>query len=171
MSQPAPPAPEVALIYARGRNWCIGADAGLPWHLPDEFRHFKRTTMGRPVLMGRRTYADHQSALPGRTNVVLTSDAGLDVAEGVLVRSELGAALKEFGADGGTVFVIGGAGLFADAFPLADTVYETEIAADFEGDTYLKPLCFEGWDCEIIEQHDTDDRHAHAYEARRWTRR
>ena len=161
----------IALIYARGRNWCIGADDGLPWHLPDEFKHFKRTTMGRPVLMGRRTYEDHQTALPGRTNVVLTSRAGYDVAEGMLVRSDLAAAIEEFVADGGTVFVIGGAGIFAEAFPMADVVYETEIDGDFDGDTYLQPLAFEGWDCEILEQHGTDERHAHAYEARRWVRR
>ena len=66
----------LSLIYARSENRCIGKDGRIPWRLPDEFKHFKTTTMGKPIIMGRKTYEDHDSALPGRLNIVVTRNAG-----------------------------------------------------------------------------------------------
>lgn len=165
----------LALIYARSENFCIGADGGLPWRLPDEFKHFKRTTMGCPILMGRRTYEDHDNVLPGRTNVVLTRRGDFAAKEGVVVRRDLDEAVAEFapGGDGNasdTVFVIGGAGLFAEAFGKADRVYETVVHATVEGDTFLEPFDFSGWSATVLEQHPADDKHSHAYTATRYDR-
>lgn len=160
----------LSLIYARSENRCIGADGGLPWRLPDEFKHFKQTTMGRPIIMGRRTYADHDNVLPGRANVVLTSRKDFNPKNGVELRHDLDAALREFGADGGEVFVIGGAGLFAEAFPRADRVYETVVHAEVEGDTFLPEFDFAGWTSTKIETHPADDRHPFAFTITRYDR-
>ncbi len=165
----------LALIYARSENHCIGADGGLPWRLPDEFRHFKRTTMGCPILMGRRTYEDHDNVLPGRTNVVLSRRDDFAAKPGVIVRRDLETALTEF-APGGennpqdTVFVIGGAGLFRQAFPRADRVYETVVHGHFDGDTFLEPFDFTGWTATVLEEHPPDEKHTHAYTATRYDR-
>ena len=160
---------KLSLIYARSENRCIGANGGLPWHLPDEFKHFKRTTMGAVIVMGRKTFEDHRSVLPGRVNVVLTRDADYPGPDGLLVRHNLDAVLDEF-ADRDEVYVIGGAGLFAEAFLKAGRVYETVVHAEVEGDTFLPPLDFEGWDATMLEQHPIDDRHAHAYTVTRYNR-
>lgn len=155
----------LALIYARSENHCIGKDGGLPWRLPDEFKHFKQVTMGRPIIMGRRTYQDHNSVLPGRTNIVLTSRDDLEVADGVLLRNNFADVLKEFENGDGELFVIGGAGLFAEAFPLADRVYETVVHAEMDGDTYLPEFDFTGWSRSVLDDHPADERHSHAYTA------
>ena len=117
----------IHLIYARSEDFCIGRGGGLPWRLPDDFRHFKQTTLGHPVLMGRATYADHESVLPDRTNVVLSRDPGFRGVDGIVVRHDLDAAMDEFCADGQLAFVIGGAGVFSAAFPRADEVIETVV--------------------------------------------
>ncbi|NBC10803.1 MAG: hypothetical protein GVY24_03590, partial [Planctomycetes bacterium] len=83
----------LSLIYARSENHCIGKAGRIPWRLPDDFKHFKRTTMGKPIIMGRRTYEDHESALPGRLNVVITRQPDYRAAEGVVVVDSLDAAL------------------------------------------------------------------------------
>ncbi len=158
----------LALIYARSENHCIGKDGRIPWRLPDEFAHFKRTTMGRPIIMGRKTYEDHQSALPGRLNIVVTRDRGYQPAEGVEVAHTLESAIaraEQQHRDGGPVFVIGGVGLFQRAFEQAGTVYETVVHASIDGDTYLPPFDFSGWTSNVIESHPADDRHAFAWTA------
>ncbi len=160
----------LALIYARSENRCIGRDGELPWRLPDEFKHFKRTTMGRPIIMGRRTYEDHNNLLPGRTNIVLTSRRDFEPAEGVLVRHSLDDVLCEFDDGAGELFVIGGAGLFAAAFPMAQRVYETVVHAEVDGDTFLPDFDFSGWTHTVLEEHPADERHAHAFTVRRYDR-
>ena len=80
---------QLSHIYARSENRVIGRDGGIPWRLPDDFAHFKRTTMGRPIIMGRRTYEDHESALPGRLNIVVSRDADYKAADGVVLAPSL----------------------------------------------------------------------------------
>ena len=100
----------VSLIYARSENHCIGDAGRIPWRLPDDFAHFKRTTMGKPILMGRKTYEDHESALPGRLNVVITRQADYQPAEGVVVAGSLEDAIELAERESDEVFVIGGVG-------------------------------------------------------------
>jgi len=126
----------LGLIFARARNGVIGKAGGLPWHLPEDMAHFKQVTMGRPVIMGRKTWEslpERFRPLPGRTNIVVTrqpdwhapgATRAASLAEAVLCASE------------GQAWVIGGAEIFADALPLANTAEVTEIAADFEGDVF-----------------------------------
>lgn len=165
----------LALIYARSENHCIGDAGDLPWRLPDEFRHFKRTTLGHPILMGRRTYEDHDNVLPGRTNVVLTRNPDFEAKPGVLIRAGLDAAIEEFapGSEANpseAVFVIGGAGLFAEAFPKADRIYETVVHGTFDGDTFLEPFDFTPFKATVLEQHPADEKHSYAYTVTRYDR-
>jgi dihydrofolate reductase len=125
------------LIYARSRNQVIGLQGGLPWHLPEDLAHFKRTTLGQPVIMGRITWESLPAAfrpLPGRTNVVVSRQPHF-VASGAQVATSLQAAIMLFPADQ-VVWLIGGAQLYAQAMPMASRLVVTEIDADFEGDAF-----------------------------------
>jgi dihydrofolate reductase len=131
----------LGIIYARARNGVIGKDNRLPWRLPEDLAHFRQTTLGCPVIMGRKTWDSLPPKfrpLPGRANVVVTRD-GNWAADGVLRAGSLEDALALCG-DAPRVWVIGGAQLYAQAAPLADVAEVTEIDADFEGDAFAPPL-------------------------------
>jgi dihydrofolate reductase len=125
--------PRLTLIVARARNGVIGRDGALPWRLPEDLAHFRRTTMGHPIVMGRRTWESIGRPLPGRRNIVLSRQPGF-VAAGAEVVADLEAALARC-TGAAEVFVIGGAQLYAQAMPRAQRLVVTEIDADFDGDT------------------------------------
>jgi dihydrofolate reductase len=154
----------VALIVAAADNDVIGRDNHLPWHLPDEFRHFKRTTLGHHVIMGRRTWESQGcKPLPKRTNVVVTSQPGY-VAEDARVAASLHEALELARAAGDEeAFVIGGTRLFAEALPLADRLYLTRVHAEPEGDTVFPSFDADDWRVVAREEHAADARHEHAF--------
>ena len=153
----------IHLIYARSLDFCIGRGGGLPWRLPEDFRHFKRTTLGHPVLMGRKTWADHQSVLPGRTNVVFSRDPGFEAPEGMVLRRDLDAAMDEFGGDR-LAYVIGGAGVFSAAFGRAEAVVETVVETEVpDGDVSVEAFDFSGWRSEKVLEKEPDEKHAHAF--------
>jgi dihydrofolate reductase len=129
---------DIALIAAVADNGVIGRDNELPWHLPEDLRHFKRTTLGKPVVMGRKTWESIGRPLPGRINIVVTRQPGY-VAEGAQVAATLEQALRlaetaatESGAD--ELMVIGGAEIYALALPRARRMYITEVHAEVTGD-------------------------------------
>lgn len=153
----------ISLIYARSQNRCIGKAGRIPWRLPDDFAHFKRTTMGKPIIMGRKTYEDHDSALPGRLNIVITSRTNYPVADGVVVCDSLDAALERADRENDEVFIIGGVGPFAAAFSRADRVYETIVHADVPGDAFLPDFDFTGWSTTVMQEHPADERHKFAF--------
>ncbi|MDD0837954.1 dihydrofolate reductase [Curvibacter sp. HBC61] len=133
------------LIFARAANGVIGRDNTLPWHLPEDLTHFKRTTLGCPVIMGRRTWDSlppRFRPLPGRQNIVLSRNPAW-VAEGALRVGSLSEALAALPAEQ-DVWVIGGAELYAQALPLAQQAVVTEIEQAFEGDA-LAPHFGPGW--------------------------
>lgn len=133
------------MIYARAANGVIGKDNRLPWHLPEDMAHFKSLTQGCPVVMGRKTWDSlppRFRPLPGRTNIVITRQADWS-AEGAVRAASLQDALRHTSA-GQTVWVIGGAQVYAEAQPLADRIELTEIAQDFEGDAHA-PVLDAGW--------------------------
>ena len=133
----------VGAIWAQAANGVIGRDGRLPWHLPEDLRLFRETTLGTTVVMGRRTWESLPAAvrpLPGRRNVVLTTRAGWE-APGAAVAGSLPAALA--GADG-DVWVIGGASVYAAVLPLADRLVVTQLADAFDGDT-TAPEIPAGW--------------------------
>jgi dihydrofolate reductase len=127
--------PKVYLVAAVAANGVIGKDGGLPWQLPEDLKHFKRLTLGHPVIMGRRTWESLGQALPGRDNIVVTSRAGYD-APGAAVAGSLEAALALCAGEP-VAFVIGGSRLFAEALPIAAGLVLTEIQRDFPGDTWF----------------------------------
>ena len=133
--------PRLHLIYARAANGVIGKDNALPWHLPEDMAHFKRQTMGCPVVMGRKTWDSlppRFRPLPGRRNVVLTRDPSWR-AEGASRAGSIDEALA-LCADAPEVWVIGGAEVYRQALPRAQRVVVTEIARDFEGDAVMPAL-------------------------------
>ena len=141
------------LIYARAANGVIGKDNTLPWHLPEDLAHFKRTTLGCPIIMGRKTWDSLPPKfrpLPGRLNIVVTRDTGF-VAEGASVAYSLDAARDQC-PPASDAWVIGGAQIYAQALPLAHTVVVTEIARDFEGDAFAPALGTE-WREAAREEH------------------
>jgi len=133
--------PRLNLIYARAANGVIGKDNALPWHLPEDLAHFKRTTLGAPVLMGRKTWDSlppRFRPLPGRRNLVLTRDAHWQ-AEGAQRVGAIAEALTAC-ADAPELWVIGGAEVYRQALPLAQRLVVTEIAQAFEGDAHAPVL-------------------------------
>ena len=128
---------QLHLIFARSRNGVIGKDGGLPWHLPEDLAHFKRSTLGCPVIMGRKTWESLPPKfrpLPGRANVVVTRQADWQDT-GALRADSLAQAMALCG-DAAHAWVIGGAQLYALAEPLAQTAVVTEIDTDVEGDAF-----------------------------------
>jgi dihydrofolate reductase len=137
----APAPPRVNLIYARAANGVIGRDNALPWYLPEDMAHFRRTTTGAPVIMGRRTWDSlppRFRPLPGRENIVVTRQADWH-APGARRAGGLAEALA-LCAGAAEAWVIGGAQIYAEAAPLAQRAVVTEIAQDFEGDAHAPAL-------------------------------
>ena len=150
------------LIYARAANGVIGKDNQLPWHLAEDMAHFKQLTQGCPVVMGRKTWDSLPARfrpLPGRRNIVTTRQSDWS-QNGVQRASSLPEALQMCeqqggdgdGGDGGTVWIMGGAQIYAQALPLAGRVEVTEIAQDFDGDAFAPVLGAE-WQQAARESH------------------
>ena len=153
----------IALIAALSTNRVIGRDNDLPWHLPDDFRHFKRTTKGHHVIMGRLTWESRGAPLPKRVNLVLTSRPTYEAPGATIVRSlDEGLEIARAAGDD-EVFVIGGTALFAEALPRADRLYLTFVDAEIEGDVRFPEFDRAGWrEVERVD-HEADERHAHAF--------
>jgi dihydrofolate reductase len=136
----------VTIVAAVARNGVIGADGGLPWHLPDELRTFKETTLGHVLVMGRRTYESIGRPLPGRTTVVLTRQPGWSAgADEVVVAHDLDTALERAGTLGDEVFVVGGAEVYAAALGRADRLLLTFVDLAPEGDATFPDVDWSGW--------------------------
>lgn len=132
----------------------------MPWHLPADLAHFKLTTLGHPIIMGRRTWESIGRALPGRSNIVVSRTPGF-AAPGARVLASLDDAWQAVaGAD--EAFVIGGAQLYADALPDADRVYLTDIAGEIEGDTFFPVLAPGEWRESVLGEHPADERNRFA---------
>ncbi|MDT8307500.1 MAG: dihydrofolate reductase [Anaerolineae bacterium] len=151
--------PEVALIAALDQNGVIGYEGGVPWRLPDDIRWFRQMTMGKPVIMGRRTYESIGKPLPGRHNIVVTRQRDYH-APGCEVVSSPGAALVAATAQGaGEIMVIGGATLYAALLPQATRLYLTHVEGRFPGDTFFPPVDMSEWEIASETTHPADDRH------------
>lgn len=165
--------PAITLIVARARNGVIGHRGGLPWRLPEDLAHFKRATLGHPVVMGRKTWesiiARNGKPLPGRRNLVVSREAGLAVP-GAEVFDSLQAALAAC-AEAPQVFVIGGAQLYAAALPLAQRVLLTELDADFAGDAFMPALDPAQWREVQRERHPPTSERPFAFDFVTYQRR
>ena len=130
--------PEIIIIVAIASNGVIGRQGKLPWHLPTDLRLFKQTTLGFPLVMGRKTYDSIGKPLPGRENIILTRDTSLKIPGCVCVHS-LEEALEHCRAQE-KVFIIGGAEIFKVAIPYTDTIIATELEREVEGDVYFPEI-------------------------------
>lgn len=147
--------PVLTLVAAKARNGVIGINNTLPWHLPEDLKHFKAVTLGKPVLMGRKTYDSIGRPLPGRRNIVITRQSDWQ-ADGVDVAHSLEQALLM--ADGvPEVCLIGGADLYRQAMALADALRLTEIDADFDGDACFPEVSTAAWQ-EVARSSFTSDK-------------
>ncbi|MGA1375952.1 MAG: dihydrofolate reductase [Steroidobacteraceae bacterium] len=151
-------APRLTLIVAVADNGVIGREGGLPWRLSEDLRRFKQRTLGRPVVMGRKTWESLGKPLPGRTNIVITrrGDYQVDVS-GVIVARDLDAAIAAAG-DVDEVMIIGGAEIYALALPRADLVELTQVHAIVEGDTVFPALPSADWKEISSTDHPADER-------------
>lgn len=134
---------ELCLIVAMTPERVIGINNTLPWHLPRDLQHFKKTTMGCPVIMGRKTWDSIGRPLPGRQNIVVTRQAGL-ILDGATVVHSLDAAVAM--AEGERVFVIGGANIYEQALPLAQRLYLTEVETSVDGDAWFPQTADSDWE-------------------------
>jgi dihydrofolate reductase len=149
---------KITLVAAVAAHGIIGRDGGMPWHLPADLAHFKAATMGKPLLMGRRTHEAIGRALPGRLNLVLSRDARYRAAGCQVVASleEAMAVAKGAGAD--ELMVIGGGRVYADTLPMASRILLTEVKADVEGDTAFPALDPAVWREVARQEREADER-------------
>jgi len=145
----------VVLVAAVAANGVIGVDGALPWHLPTDFAHFKRTTTGHVVVMGRKTFESMGRPLPRRTNVVVTRQTGW-TADGVLTAGSLEHALALAAEHEGDVMVIGGGEIYAQALPVADEQVLTEVQLSPEGDARYPDFDRAQWREVRRESHEDD---------------
>jgi dihydrofolate reductase len=151
----------VTLVVAMAENGVIGRDGGLPWRLSTDMKRFKSDTMGKPVIMGRKTWESMpRRPLPGRRNIVVTRSADY-VAEGADVVRSLDEALRLAG-EAEEICVIGGGEIFGQALPLADRLNVTHVLAEIDGDTHFPPIDLEVWQALSAQNLPAGERDSHA---------
>ena len=152
---------KISIVVAMAANGVIGQDNELPWHLPADLKHFKQTTMGKPILMGRKTWESIGRPLPGRTNIVITRDRTYTAAGGIVVNS-IEAAITAAGEQD-EVMVIGGAELYRQVLPYTDTIYLTRIHERFDGDTRFPEISDTEWQQLERVDHEADEKNPHDF--------
>ena len=153
---------KLSIVAAIAANRVIGVEGGLPWHLPADLRRFKTITLGKPILMGRRTHESIGRALPGRSNLVLTHQDPAHLAAGCIAVHSLPEACKAAG-DAPELMIIGGAALYRETLPLAHRMYLTEVHAAVAGDVYFPHFDASQWREIERTEHSEDSDHACAF--------
>ncbi|MBL0621926.1 type 3 dihydrofolate reductase [Aeromonas veronii] len=162
---------KISMIAAMAHDRVIGKDNQMPWHLPADLAHFKRVTLGKPVLMGRKTFESIGRPLPGRRNLVISRNPGYQ-AEGIEVVGSVEAALALLaGSSVEELMVIGGGHLYAEMLPSADCLYLTRIDLAVEGDTRFPAFDDGQWQRIECESHPADEKNPHPYSFETWLRR
>ena len=154
---------KISMIAAMAHDRVIGKDNQMPWHLPADLAHFKRVTLGKPVLMGRKTFESIGRPLPGRRNLVISRNPDYQV-EGIEVVGSVEAALALLaGSSVEELMVIGGGHLYAEMLPSADCLYLTRIDLAVEGDTRFPAFDDGQWQRVDCESHPADEKNPHPY--------
>jgi dihydrofolate reductase len=159
---------KITIIAAMARNHAIGLDGQMPWHLPGELRHFKETTMGKPIVMGRKTWQSIGRPLPGRQNIIVTRSATFQ-APGCDVAGSLDRALEL--AEGAEVMIIGGGQLYQQALAFADRMILTVVDCEPEADTWFPEWVKKEWRQTGLRRETADDRNPDAYQVVEWVRK
>ena len=162
---------EIALIVAADTNNAIGINNQLLWHLPNDLKFFKNTTWGFPVIMGRKTFESVNKTLPGRTNIVITRNkdwkfqdvkTAFDLAEAIEIARQTNAK---------QLFIIGGGEIYAQALPLADTIYLTRVHTVLNGDTFFPTVDESQWELFSTDDFSADEKHVFDYSFQWWKRK
>ena len=153
--------PTITLIVAASDNNAIGIDNKMPWHLPNDFKYFKKNTIEHSVLMGRKTFESIGKALPERRNIVITRNAAFQ-GEDIDVANSIQEALL-YCRDEREAFIIGGANIYQQALPLANKVLLTRVHTTIKGDAFFPALPSEEWELVSSDSHQADEKHAFAY--------
>lgn len=162
---------KISMIAAMAHDRVIGKDNQMPWHQPADLAHFKRVTLGKPVLMGRKTFESIGRPLPGRRNLVISRNPDYQ-AEGIEVVGSVEAALALLaGSSVEELMVIGGGHLYAEMLPSADCLYLTRIDLAVEGDTRFPAFDDGQWQRVDCESHSADEKNPHPYSFETWQRR
>jgi len=160
----------LSIIVAASENNVIGINNHLPWHLPVDMKYFKDMTMGKPIVMGRKSFEELGRVLPGRPNIMITRQTDY-TAEGLYVVPSLQAGIekaKTFGTE--EIFITGGGEIFKMALPIIDRLYLTRVHAEVSGDTYFPEFDPRGWKLVKNERHEKDEKHAYALTFQVWER-
>lgn len=158
----------MTLVAAMARNGAIGIEGEMPWHLPRELGHFKQTTMGKPIVMGRKTWESIGRPLPGRQNIVITRNSAYEAPGCVLASSVLEATGLAIGSE---IMIIGGGQLYQQCLAFADRMILTVVDCEPEADTWFPDWKVEDWQQVASRQETTDDRNPYAYEVQEWVRK
>ncbi|AZU63055.1 dihydrofolate reductase [Neobacillus mesonae] len=153
----------ISFIVAMDENRVIGINNQLPWHLPEDLKFFKRTTMGHSIAMGRKTHESIGRPLPGRENLIITRQKGYQ-AEGCTVFDSMEGFIRYCREQDEEIFVIGGAEIFKETFAFVDRLYITLIHHQFDGDTYFPEFDETKWKLVSSEQGIKDDKNPYDYE-------
>tara|TARA_A200000113_G_scaffold204303_1_gene199893 strand:- start:1123 stop:1635 length:513 start_codon:yes stop_codon:yes gene_type:complete len=160
---------KIAMIAAMAKNRIIGADNDMPWHLPADLKHFKAITLGKAVIMGRKTYESIGRALPGRPNIVITSNADYSLSDATVVDSpesafEVAKALSSERGENDEIMIIGGGTIYQSFLDKADKLYLTHIDLAVQGDTQFPDFNADGkWNEVFREAHSADEKNPYAY--------
>jgi len=161
----------VSLIVAASENNVIGKENKLPWNQPEDLKFFKNTTWGAPVLMGRKTFESMGKALPGRQNIVITSDSNWQ-ANNTVTAPDIDAALKKAEATNSKeVFITGGGEVFKQAIKFADKIYITRMHAQVEGDVFFPEINTAEWELAYNNTVQPDEKNKYAMSFQTWLRR
>lgn len=157
-----------ALIVAMALNRVIGRNNQLPWYLPGDLRYFKQATMGKPIIMGRKTWESIGRPLPGRMNVVISRNPEWQAPTGTVSAQSLEAALVKAEAQaelegGDEVMIIGGGQIYAEALPMVDRIYITQVHADVDGDAYFPEVNWDDWEEIGREDFSASDNNPYDY--------
>lgn len=153
----------IALVLAISENRALGKDNQLLWRLPNDMKHFKKVTLGHPMVMGRKTFESIGKPLPGRTSIIISRQSDYPVPEGCLLAASLEEALQAALALDEQVMVVGGGQIYEQALPLAEVIYLTLVHETFDGDTFFPELSANDWEVAEQEEHEADDRHPYPY--------
>ena len=162
---------KISAIVAMDSQNGIGINNQLPWHLPNDLKFFKSVTIGKPIIMGRKTFESLGRPLPGRLNVVISSQQ-LALPEGVIVLPSIDAALAYVAAQQHEeVFIIGGGQIFEATMPILDTLYITEVHTTVAADIFFPIIDAADWNLDWQEAHTIDEKHAFAYTFKKYLRK
>lgn len=158
----------ISLVVAASENNAIGKNNQLIWHLPNDLKFFKNTTWGFPVIMGRKSFESVNKPLPGRTNIVITTNPDWKVETVIVVKNLKDAIQKAAETNSKQIFIIGGGDIYKQSMDIADSIYITRVHADLEGDTFFPEIDRSKWKLTSNQDFEADEKHEYSYSFQIW---